>query len=91
MRTRKVCCDSGVSARVRPLLVGLVRPAGGVFRPAGWSPLECSENLMPSLVGLGHRVLAAGKNGGYESVPMALSIIAPYSAEDTFGVFPQHL
>jgi hypothetical protein len=27
----------------------------------------------------------------YESVPFALSIIAPQSAEDTFSVFPQHL
>ena len=31
----------------------LARPPGGVLRPAGWSPLEYSEDLMPSLVGLG--------------------------------------
>ncbi len=39
---------------------------------------------------LKRRMLSAGKNG-YESMRMALSIIAPYFAEDTFSVFPQHL
>jgi len=33
----------------------LVRAAGGVLRPADWSLLKYSENLMLSLVGLGHR------------------------------------
>jgi hypothetical protein len=33
----------------------LVRAAGGVLRPADWSLLKYSENLMLSSVGLGHR------------------------------------
>jgi hypothetical protein len=31
-----------------------VRAAGVCLRPAGWSPLEYSEDPMPSLVGLEH-------------------------------------
>jgi hypothetical protein len=35
-------------------------------------------------------MLGAGKDRN-ESVPVALSIVALQSAEDPFGVFPQHV
>ena len=44
-------CDKAVPA-LALLLVGLSATARWCDPPAGWSPLEYSEDLMPSLVGL---------------------------------------
>ena len=44
-------CDKAVPA-LALLLMGLSATARWCDPPAGWSPLEYSEDLMPSLVGL---------------------------------------
>jgi hypothetical protein len=37
------------------------------------------------------RPMLGAAEAGYESVPVALGIVAPQSAKDTIGVLPQHL
>jgi len=51
-----------------------VRTAGDVLRPAGWSPLEYSEDLMPSLVGL--RALGAAAIDGDTAITAGDTIAA---------------